>query len=85
MAYTELAMVGELDKDLPFYAFFIYSYLRMQLQNMYKCVTCEIITRTGSNSADRQPSRRHTSSLQLQPSSHKEPAAVRGIHTNENK
>ena len=93
MAYKELAMVGELEvaKSYAFflftksYVFFIYSYLKMQLQNMYKCVTCEMITRTGSYSADRQPSHRHISSWQLQPSSHKEPAAVRGIHTNENK
>ena len=60
MAYLELAIVGELAVDkvddqrftrTEVYAFFIYSQLKMQLQNMYKCSTCEMITRTGSYSA----------------------------------
>ena len=60
MAYTKLATVGELEVDkvddrrftsTEVYAFFICSYLKMQLQNMYKCDTCEMITRTGSYSA----------------------------------
>ena len=60
MAYLELAIVGELAVDkvddqrftsTKVCAFFIYSQLKMQLQNMYKCGTCEMITRTGSYSA----------------------------------